>query len=56
MPKKKNEEVVEEVVEEVAVEETPAETGIGLFTDSFQRDDLNRLRDKLNEVIAKING
>lgn len=39
------------------VEEVPVvkELGIGLLTDDFGRGDLNLMRDKLNEVINKLN-
>lgn len=41
--------------EEEEVEETVAETPkVALLTNDFGRQDLNELRDKVNEVIAKL--
>lgn len=48
MPKKKEKEVK-------VIKEEPKKQFIGFFTEDFNREDLNKLRDKLNEVIEFLN-
>lgn len=50
MPKKIVNDVEEEVVEEVV----PVVSEVVPLTESYGRDDLNQLRDKVNEVIGKL--
>jgi hypothetical protein len=48
MPRKKKEEIAEPVVDEIVEELEPK---IARLEDNFGREDLNKLRDKLNELI-----
>lgn len=43
---KKKEEIIEEAIE-------TKEEGIAPLTENFNREDLNQLRDKINELIAR---
>jgi len=44
-----------EVVDEPQMEEVDTEVGIAMLTDRFQREDLNALVDKVNEIITHLN-
>ncbi len=40
------------IVKEEVMEEAPVEAGMPMITNSFNREDLNEMRDRVNELIA----